>query len=385
MAKIISYCTLISLAVFLALGLANPIARVFLILILASVLYSIVATKSYLSQKPIRQMLFFLFFITIYFLFTWGFVGNDFRYGNIVGFYSNIGLALGVFFFGLYCSVNANISKDILKLFFFIFLLSLLFRFIISKDSIQDKLYGNMTLNMGYDFVTLLPYLFLFKKKWIPILVSPIIILVVLACIKRGAIIITVIFFLYYIYEYFIKTEKKHRIRNVLLSLVILTLLAYLAWNYYWLDEQLQRRMQSLMQGDINGRDRIYSLIYENWLSNGLIQFIFGNGFCSSYKIAGNYAHNDWLELLAMSGIIGPIIYLRFFIKEYKFASGILFTNDRLCIIAIIIIWFCKSLFSMSYCSFSTMTLSLIFGYLVGNNLLHKKINYNNYDFIKSR
>ena len=369
MAKTICYCTLVSLSIFLALGLASFIARIFLAVILVSILYSMVATKSYFSEKPVKYMFLLLLFITIYFLLTWGFVGNNPQYGNIVGFYSNIGLALGIFFFGLYCSVNADISEDALKVFFIIFLASLLFRLVTSKASIQDQTYGTLTLNMGYDFVALLPYIFLFKKKWIPILVSPIIFISVLACIKRGAIIITSLFYVYYIYEYFIKAEKFHKVRNLILSVLLLFFIAYCGWDYYLQDDQLQRRMTSLMEGDSNGRNVIFSAIFDNWLNSDYIQIIFGNGFCASFKIAGNYAHNDWLELLAMSGILGPLLYLSFFISEYKYAKSISNLNERLCIIIILIIWFSKTLFSMSYCSVSTMPLSLLLGYMIGRNI----------------
>lgn len=371
--KFFIYGTIISLTTFLALGLANPIARLFLVEILAAILFSIINVSKSIKCSPVKVLFVFLFLVTTYFLTTWFFVGNDTRYGNIIGFYANIGLSLGIFFFGIYCSKYLE-SDKLFKLAFFLFLIATFYRFVFERNEIIGKTYGNMTMNMGYDFLSLLPFMLIFKRKWIPIIVSPLIIYAVIMCIKRGAILITALFFVYYIYSYFIKNEKAHKMRNTIIGVILLLAASYLALDFYSQNDYLQVRMQNMLEGDMNGRDYIFTRIIEHWQDeSNLFEFIFGSGFCSSYKIAGNYAHNDWLELLAMSGIIGPVVYLTFFIKEYKFAKSLSNVFVKECIWVILLIWFTKTFFSMSYCSIANMPMSLLLGYMVGFSLINEK------------
>lgn len=234
----------------------------------------------------------------------------------------------------------------------------------------MDKTYGNRTMNMGYDFVSLLPFLMLFKRKWVPIIVFPVLMYAVIMCIKRGAIIIMVLFLLYFLYAYYIRDVKKYRFRNS----VIVVFLILGAWSimkdFYFQNDYLQVRMQNMVDGDINGRDYIFEKILNHWLNEaGLFEFLFGSGFCASYGIAGNYAHNDWLELLAMSGVIGPLVYFVFFVTEFRFASNVKNDSYKKCIYAILCIWLAKTFFSMSYCAISNMPLSLLLGYLVGESI----------------
>lgn len=368
------YGTFVSLTAFLALGLANPIARLFLVEILAAILISFVIVRESVKFSPVKIIFAFLSLITIYFLITWLIVGDNPMYGNIIGFYSNIGLALGVFFFGLFCSKYLN-TNNLFKFAFFLFFAANFYRFIFERSIIIDKTYGNMTLNMGYDFVSLLPFLLLFKKKWIPIAISPLIIYTVIMCIKRGAILITALFYIYFIYVYFVKNEKVHKMRNIFIGIALMIGAGYLALDFYMQNDYLQVRMQNMMEGDMNGRDYIFSKIINHWQNEvGIFEFIFGSGFCSSYKIAGNYAHNDWLELLAMSGVIGPIAYLTFFVKEYRYARSVYDAELKQIIYVILLIWFAKTFFSMSYCSIANMPMSLLLGYVVGLSIKEKNI-----------
>lgn len=367
--NIFIYGTVLSFAVYLALGLANPIARMFLVIILAAIVVSITSVRAYLRYSPVKVWFIFLSFITLYFVVTWMNVEDDPRYGNVIGFYANIGLSLGVFFFGLFCSKHIA-NSTLFKIAFFLFLLVIFYRFIFERSEVIDKISGNRTLNMGYDFVSLLPFLFIFKKKRVPIIVSPLIIYAVIMSIKRGAILITCLFYIYYAYSSFIKNEKYHKLRNTVIAVVLLLGIGYLASIFYFQNDYLQVRIQNMLEGDMNGRDYIYTKIIQHWLNgNNVFEFILGSGFCSSYRIAGNYAHNDWLELLSMSGLLGPIIYMIFFIKEYRYAKKIDNCVTKECIYVLLLIWFAKSVFSMSYCSIANMPMSLLLGYMIGISL----------------
>ena len=378
--------TILSLTVYLALGLANPIARIFLVIVLISIVFSVVNTWSLEKYRPVRMMFSLLMFVTSYFLMTWLFVGNDSSYGNMFGFYSNVGLALGIFFFGLYCALHSKNGETLFKAVFFMSLVALFYRFTFARAEIAEKTYGNLTLNMGYDFVSLLPYLFLFKRKWIPIAISPLFIYAVIMCIKRGAILITSMFFVYFLYTYFVKNEKKNKVRNTFIVLFLLICAIILASFFYYQNAHLQVRMHNMMEGDTNGRDVLFTKIFGYWKNEAnVLEMLFGSGFCSSYKIAGNYAHNDWLELLSSSGVLGVVIYLTFFLSQYKYALRVEDVMYRKCICVILMIWLSRTFFSMSYCSISNMPLSLFFGYMVGKTLTetHKLRFYEKRKIIK--
>ena len=127
--------------------------------------------------------------------------------------------------------------------------------------------------------------------------------------------------------------------------------------------------MESTMAGNMNERDHIYRAIWEKWSTeDSFFNFVFGYGFCSSMDIAGNRAHNDWLEMLATAGLIGEITYICYYINLFRTRSEISEVRDKRVLDLILLILILKSLFSMSYCSVENMAIFLLLGFVIGRS-----------------
>ena len=122
----------------------------------------------------------------------------------------------------------------------------------------------------------------------------------------------------------------------------------------YEQNEYLQKRMEQTMEGNSSGRDRIYENSWKVYSeSQDIKNIILGYGFQVTYynKQIGNYAHNDWLELLVDNGLVGALFYLYIFILLFKIIKKEKDLQKRYILISIAIIWLLKSMFSMSFTS----------------------------------
>ena len=122
-------------------------------------------------------------------------------------------------------------------------------------------------------------------------------------------------------------------------------------------------------QGDMSGRDIIYSNIWNSWLDSNFFHFLFGYGFAASIKISGIglFAHNDWLEILSNFGLLGVIIFAVLFYQGFKLSLNKEWGRDkRILMAAIITSAFATTLFSMWYTSLETYLNAMLLAYLVG-------------------
>jgi len=116
------------------------------------------------------------------------------------------------------------------------------------------------------------------------------------------------------------------------------------------------------MAGSTSGRESLYSVFWSNFISEqNFFRMMFGGGANYTLALAGNYAHQDWLEILTNQGLFGVAIYFYYFINFYfswKFTR-----NNPIQYMAIgmlFIISFMTSLFSMGYGNmeiYATLTL----------------------------
>ena len=104
--------------------------------------------------------------------------------------------------------------------------------------------------------------------------------------------------------------RRKSKIERYLLSFISITVVVFLGYRYYLNNEYLQYRLELAAQGDTSNRDIIYSNIWNTWLNSDFFHLLFGYGFAAYLKLSGtgNFAHNDWLEILSNFGLLGVII-----------------------------------------------------------------------------
>lgn len=199
---------------------------------------------------------------------------------------------------------------------------------------------------------------------------------------KRGAILIAFVSILHFLYFYYIKNNKKNILKNALIFLFILASIFLSVMYIYNNNDFLQLRFEMTLEGDSSLRDYLYQQMFDYWSSsyNSLWNFIFGFGFLSSVSITGLYAHNDWLELLTMSGLFGVVIYLILFIQIFKFIRiKYIDSKDRNIVISILIIWFLKTIFSIGYFDVTLINILFLLGYIVGKYyVMNKTINARN-------
>ncbi|HEU4788942.1 MAG TPA: hypothetical protein VFS71_04595 [Flavobacterium sp.] len=137
----------------------------------------------------------------------------------------------------------------------------------------------------------------------------------------------------------------------------------------YLENELLIERMNSIAEGNSSGRDEIFNKIFDSWYDDESLKiFLLGFGFAGSVHLAGNYAHNDWLELLSNFGILGFTIYLVLF-----YAALIQLWNrnwridKKMLLLTIILMWFLTTLFSMWYTASQGYTQAILLAYLMGS------------------
>ena len=355
-----------SLIAFMFLGLTSLVGRGFLAIILCFITVCLIKCIKYLNKIECLSVFLLLTLNVIYYVF------GDKNVSGVetTGFFSNIVLCLGIFFVSFYFSKQKSITDNQIIVVFSLLLLVTSYRFVVERAEKmllhEDR---RLTMNLAYSFVIYSPVLFLIRKKIIAVPYLLISLFMIVTGAKRGAILIFVLFLAYYIYNMYVRQIKKFKIKYFLLGIILLTAVMMVAYNAYQTNVYLQMRVENTMAGDSNGREIYYRYIWDKWSSEGNpIHFLFGYGFCSSIPMIGNHAHNDWMELMATSGLLGLCIYLFFYGTLISYRNRMNHNNDWYVLSSIIFVLFTKSLFSMSYCSVENMAIFFLLGYVLGKN-----------------
>lgn len=141
-------------------------------------------------------------------------------------------------------------------------------------------------------------------------------------------------------------------------------------------NKYIQHRIEQTEEGATSGRDVIFAKLFSYFMhETSAWQFYFGSGANHTVAVAGNYAHNDWLELAVNQGCLGILVYLIYWICMYKTwrnskSNSIIYSSFG----AICVIFFLSTFFSMSYDNMSIYA-TLCLGYCLANMT---KLNGNN-------
>lgn len=356
------YIILLALVVFMLLGLTSTIARGMLVLIFCAIVYCLCRCLGYLPRREVSAIFVLLAVNTLYFVFG--------DMGRHSGFYANIVLNLGLFFFSYYLSLKGRLSEKDVLVTYILLLLASSYRFFVEEaEMLYERNDQRGTMNMAYAFVIYMPFVFYVRNKVLSTVLVLFALFMVLNGAKRGAIFIYVISVIYYMYYTYFKGIEKLNYKYAFLGLIAVIATVYLANEVYINNLYLQDRLELTMEGGTNDRDRLYRAIWGKWSEEGsFIHFVFGYGFCSSLDIAGNRAHNDWLEMMATAGLVGEITYVFYIANLYRARNIIKDILDKRVINLILLILFVKSFFSMSYCSVENMAIFLLLGYVTGKN-----------------
>jgi hypothetical protein len=234
----------------------------------------------------------------------------------------------------------------------------------------NDPEVTNVVNNVAFSFVRLLPFVFLIKKyKIISIALIMLFLFFIIQGAKRGAMIVGGLgMILYFIFQIF-SLEKERRVQGYLIAIICFLLIGFFAYHMYLENEFLIARMNAMAEGNSSGRDEIFNKVFDSWYDEESLKvFLLGFGFAGSVKLAGNYAHNDWLELLSNFGIVGVTIYLVLF---YSIAKQLLDRNWRIekkiLLFTITLMWFTTTMFSMWYSTAQGYSQAILLAYLIGS------------------
>lgn len=371
MKTIPKYIFFISVLVFISLGLVSMVARVALVIIAIYIILGACYSIHHVNKPLINGITLLLILNTLYFLVSDKEIfGQTMGHTNTFGFYANIFLNLGVFYTTYWMAKTKKLNDNDMLYFFYLMVIASVFRFVHDMTTALETYNTNRTLNIGYLFVSLVPYLIFVKKKYISIPILLLLFFLILSTVKRGAVLVFCLSALYYAKIMYLKPGVKNVIVAVISLVVIVVVGYYLLGNILENNSLFLERYELTKDGFTNGRDTIYSKIWSAWFnSDSIMNLLFGFGFCSSVGFAGNYAHNDWLELLSTAGLLGIMIYVLYYLQFISILNNKTFETDaKHMLILILVASFITSLTSMCYCDVDHVVLTLLLGYIIGKN-----------------
>ena len=227
--------------------------------------------------------------------------------------------------------------------------------------------------NAGYNLVCLIPGLLFMKKKYFMPLIM-ILSLLVVESAKRGAIITLFmgLIYIFIVYKRIYGINKLSILSKIALTVIPVVVLL-LVWNYMSSNEYIMERFSSLGEGDSSGRDVLLVTCWNSfWENIGLGSLFFGYGLGATVNLAGNFAHNDWMETLVNLGFLGIFSLIAYYggiFKEYRRINDI----HKYILLLCLMMLFVRTVFSMSFADPSSFPLIIICAYIMG---MHRKQLY---------
>lgn len=209
----------------------------------------------------------------------------------------------------------------------------------------------NITNNAGYSVLSLMPLLLVFdKKKLLQFGGLICIVVAVILAMKRGAILIGAIMSLLFISQEFKQSHGFTKSAIIFLIFLLCGATYMFISDYMMENDYFLKRISNTIDGNSSGREDIYSTLWDRYLhEKDILKILFGGGIWYTTKISWTAAHNDWLEFLLDMGAFGVVIFAIYWIKFFQLTiSKKLPANSRFCLLLIFVLYFLKTIFSMS-------------------------------------
>lgn len=276
-----------------------------------------------------------------------------------------------------YFTLKGYINSKIITYYFVILIVfSLFYDLFFTRTWVAIGYDEGFTNNLGYVFICFFPYVFLYKGKSIlQYILLAFIVGLTINSMKRGAVLISFLLLLWFLYVNMSHQKTSKRFFLLLLTALLLIVGFMFINNLYESSSYLQKRMELTMEGDSSGRDILYTkLLNHFWNESGWFQQLFGYGPDSTIDIIGKEAHNDWLEILTSQGLFGVIIFTFFWFNCFKYWRRMPKNSIYNYIVAsFLMTQFLRSFFSMSYATIPTAA-TLILGYAIARNEMEVKV-----------
>ena len=269
-------------------------------------------------------------------------------------------------FYGL--TKQGRFSEKIIRFWVPVLIVVAFYSFIHYENQMLEELgktaEEGLTNNQSYLFLAILPSLLFIERPLLRYAYLAICVIFIVISMKRGAMLVGFICLLWFIFFSFGTIGKKYRVWGIF-AIILAGVITYnilyseLSDNAYFL-----MRYNDTLEGYSSGRDNLYTKAIHAFFNDyDVFSFLFGKGAYASLQVLGKFAHNDWLEILVCQGLIGFVIYIRYwflFIKTslHNGQEKSLITAFRMAIL----IMFMTSLYSMSYSS-TPFAISMVIGY----------------------
>lgn len=301
-------------------------------------------------------------------IFSWSEVPNS-------TFLKNIFLSLPNVYVFYYFSRKGYLTEKALKKWVIVFLASSVFRYIDNQMALLNmmQLKGvqtkEMTNNMGYLFVALMPTIAVFKDK-VRIQYGILILCMafIMMAMKRGAIIVGTIMLIYILYFNY-KYNKNVSKRKVIVFSLFIIVAAYFITEYMLeSSDYFMSRIEQTKEGNSSGRNALYERYWNHFKNEtDILKYLLGNGANATLGIGVNYAHNDWLEIAIDEGVLGLVIYCIYWFCFWRTIASIKYNITAKLVLTLTFISFLiMTVFSMSYTEYSIYSCS-VFGYYLAH------------------
>ena len=139
----------------------------------------------------------------------------------------------------------------------------------------------------------------------------------------------------------------------------------------YSTNVNLQIKIDNTSEGNYSGRENIYLILWEYWLSLDFHAQLFGEEFMKAVDLVGFDAHNDWLEILLDAGLVEAAVYL---LISFDLFKKIIVENKPVCtslmkdtmLSSAIIIWITRSCISDGFtgadCRYYMIAIAFVLG-----------------------
>lgn len=273
-----------------------------------------------------------------------------------------------------YLSRKGYLTSDRLKVWGVVFLVSIVLSYfrmqrealelLLDKGSSAEE----VTNNSGYLFLAYIPMLVVYRAK--PLVqfgILGFVMVFIVMGMKRGAIAIGVIASAYFMWQAIKNSKGKYRFLFVFLSVALCVVVVYFFLYKMSSSDYMMQRIEDTMEGNSSGRDDLYSHFWNYFVNDATpMQFLFGRGANGTLEIYKNYAHNDWLELAVNQGILGISVFVVYWKNLYSTLKRAINTDAKTILAMVMLIFFAKTLFSMSYTDMTYVSTS-VFGYALAN------------------
>lgn len=346
--------------------------------LLISIWFTIIALKNYHLPSIFRSINILIILFSIYGLYHIFFGPKIYLFGTPVrnGTYlvSFLRSFLPIYTFYVF-TVKGYLTPKVLKFWSLIFLLIFIFIFLwTSHQRFLQTSKTEFVNNVGYLFAIIIPSVYYWKRDIIQFLYIGICFAFIIFALKRGAMLIAACVIIMFIFYKFRSSKNIKKFTTT----ILIGLVSIIGYNFISdriaNSDRFQERIEQTLAGNSSHRDVLAEdcINYYKYKASTL-QEIFGSGADSTLVITDNYAHNDWLEMLICQGAVGLLAYAYFWFSFFGQWRKTKYSISRQILGSYFIIYFIRSLISMSYSMILSIA-SMNIGYaLAADQLNHPK------------